>query len=60
MAEGDEGKMSSEAMWGNIGFLMVAISHVAHPSLELFRYASADDYWTVSDATFGAGATNWW
>jgi len=52
--------MSHEAMWGNIGFLMVAISHVAHPSLELFRYASADDYWTVSDTTFGTGATNWW
>merc|ERR1712062_531797 len=54
------GMMSSEAMWGNIGFLMVAISHVAYPALDLFRYQSAATYWDVSDATFGAGATNWW
>ena len=60
MAEGDDMKMSSEAMWGNIGFLMVAISHVVHPALDLFRYQSADDYWTVSDQTFGLGFSNWW
>jgi len=60
MAEGDDMKMSSEAMWGNIGFLMVAISHVAYPALDLFRYQSATTYWDVTDATFGAGATNWW
>ena len=60
MAEGDDMKMSSEAMWGNIGFLMVAISHVAYPALDLFRYQSADDYWTVSDQTFGLGFSNWW
>merc|ERR1739844_36825 len=60
MAEGDDMKMSSEAMWGNIGFLMVAISHVAHPALDMFRYTSAETYWDVTDATFGAGATNWW
>merc|ERR1712241_528058 len=26
----------------------------------MFRYKSADDYWTVTDTTFGTGATNWW
>jgi len=58
-AEGDD-KMSSEAMWGNIGFLMVAISHVVHPALDMFRYTSGATYWDVTDTTFGAGATNWW
>merc|ERR1712012_1138931 len=59
MAEGDD-KMSSEAMWGNIGFLLVAISHVAHPALDMFRYTSDADYWNVTTTTFGDGATNWW
>ena len=61
MAEGDE-KMSSEAMWGNIGFLMVAISHVVHPALDMFRYTAGDNYWDVTDTTFGtvADTTNWW
>merc|ERR1712060_767853 len=60
MAEGDDKMMSSEAMWGNIGFLMVAISHVAYPALDMFRYTSAETYWDVTDTTFGASATNWW
>merc|ERR1712037_792582 len=60
MAEGDDKMMSSEAMWGNIGFLMVAISHVAYPALDLFRYTNGESYWEVTDTDFGAGKTNWW
>merc|ERR1712113_172985 len=50
------------AMWGNIGFLMVAISHVVHPALDMFRYTAGDTYWDVTDTTFGtvADTTNWW
>merc|ERR1711983_768050 len=56
VAEGDD-KMASEAMWGNLAFLGVAVMHVVTPALEMFRYRSDDDYYLLGDTAF---STNWW
>jgi len=57
VAEGDD-KMASEAMWGNLAFLGVAVMHVVHPALEMFRYRSDADYYVLGDTAWDG--TNWW
>ena len=52
--------MASVAMWGNIGFLMTAISHTIHPALQLFRYRSASDYYNLGEDVWGVDGINWW
>jgi len=56
VAEGDD-KMASEAMWGNLGFLGVAVMHVVYPALEMFRYRGGS-YYLLGDTAFDG--TNWW
>merc|ERR1712244_86100 len=57
VAEGDD-KMASEAMLGNLAFLGVAVMHVVHPALEMFRYRSDADYYVLGDTAWDG--TNWW